>query len=275
MKLHYLGTAAAEGIPSLFCTCPVCTHAKAHGGKDIRTRSQVCVDETLLFDFPPDSYAHVLLQGLDLSAIEHLFITHSHADHFYPSDICNRRDSFCYTPKAPVLHAYGNPTVYQRLACDCERIPSLAGRLEPHCIKPFERVEAGGARVTALLAEHMHGSGETPLLYVLEKGGKTLLYGNDTGFFPQETWEAIANFHFDVVSLDSTLGLDNPWHGHMDLNRNSLTRERMLAQGLADERTIFIITHFSHNARMTHGQLEQEAARRGFLAAYDGLRVQA
>ncbi len=28
MKLQYLGTAAAEGIPALFCNCPVCTAAR-------------------------------------------------------------------------------------------------------------------------------------------------------------------------------------------------------------------------------------------------------
>lgn len=28
MKLQYLGTAAAEGIPALFCSCPVCTAAR-------------------------------------------------------------------------------------------------------------------------------------------------------------------------------------------------------------------------------------------------------
>ncbi len=38
MKLTYLGTAAAEGWPAVFCNCPCCRQARVLGGKDIRTR---------------------------------------------------------------------------------------------------------------------------------------------------------------------------------------------------------------------------------------------
>ena len=33
MKIRYLGTAAAEGWPALFCSCPICTKARAEGGR--------------------------------------------------------------------------------------------------------------------------------------------------------------------------------------------------------------------------------------------------
>ena len=36
MKLKYLGTAAAEGIPALFCRCEMCAYARKAGGKEIR-----------------------------------------------------------------------------------------------------------------------------------------------------------------------------------------------------------------------------------------------
>ena len=44
MKLKYLGTAAAEGVPALFCTCEVCRKSMELGGKNIRTRSQAIID---------------------------------------------------------------------------------------------------------------------------------------------------------------------------------------------------------------------------------------
>ena len=56
MKLKYLGTAAAEGIPVLFCDCDVCKKSMQLGGRNIRTRSQAIIDNTLLIDFPPDTY---------------------------------------------------------------------------------------------------------------------------------------------------------------------------------------------------------------------------
>ena len=41
MKYRFLGTAAAEGIPAVFCNCPVCAAARAgekgYTEKDVRT----------------------------------------------------------------------------------------------------------------------------------------------------------------------------------------------------------------------------------------------
>lgn len=64
MKLKYLGTAAAEGWPALFCHCEACKKARKLGGKNIRTRSQAIADNRLLIDFCADTYMHVLQQGL-------------------------------------------------------------------------------------------------------------------------------------------------------------------------------------------------------------------
>lgn len=43
MKITYLGTAAAEGFPAMFCNCEYCREAKKLGGKNIRTRSQAII----------------------------------------------------------------------------------------------------------------------------------------------------------------------------------------------------------------------------------------
>jgi hypothetical protein len=84
MVLQYLGTAAAEGWPGLFCACEHCEIARTRGGRNIRTRSQAIVfaeksgegdpDQRLLVDFPPDTYHHVLAHGLRLDKVGHLII---------------------------------------------------------------------------------------------------------------------------------------------------------------------------------------------------------
>lgn len=56
MEIRYLGTAAAEGFPALFCQCDTCRRAAAKGGKNIRTRSSVLVNDTVLLDMGPDLY---------------------------------------------------------------------------------------------------------------------------------------------------------------------------------------------------------------------------
>ena len=54
MKLHYLGTAAAEAIPAVWCNCEVCKKIRKTRGKDVRTRSQVLINDDLMVDFPQD-----------------------------------------------------------------------------------------------------------------------------------------------------------------------------------------------------------------------------
>ena len=71
MKVHYLGTGAAEGIPAIFCECPVCKTARLKAGKEIRTRTQALIDDELLIDFGPDTYMHSLQYGIDLSYIKY------------------------------------------------------------------------------------------------------------------------------------------------------------------------------------------------------------
>jgi ribonuclease BN (tRNA processing enzyme) len=108
MKLTYLGTAAAEGWPALFCRCEYCKKALERGGKNLRTRSQAMVNDDLLIDFPADSFSHMQQNGLNFSAVKTLLITHSHMDHFSPTDLHLRSTSLqppCAPPrKIPEFH---------------------------------------------------------------------------------------------------------------------------------------------------------------------------
>ena len=112
MKIQYLGTAAAEGWPGLFCRCEVCRRAREAGGKNIRTRSQALIDDTILMDFPPDTYLHMLRDGLPLPEIRTLLLTHSHQDHWYPEDLAFRGEGFSHDIDG-ILEIYGNDACAQ------------------------------------------------------------------------------------------------------------------------------------------------------------------
>ena len=71
----------------MFCECNHCQESRKLGGKNIRTRTSVQIDEHILVDFSPDSYAHVVYCGLKLTDIQHLFISHTHPDHLYAEDL--------------------------------------------------------------------------------------------------------------------------------------------------------------------------------------------
>ncbi|MDR3148103.1 MAG: hypothetical protein LBU00_07005, partial [Treponema sp.] len=190
MELLYMGTGAAEGIPATFCACPVCREAAKRGGREIRTRSQALLDGKILFDFPPDAYAHYLSHRFDLPAIEHLVVTHSHMDHFFPQEFELRSSGFVHDPP-PLLHIYGNEKVGAALLAVLPQGDQERHRLVFHPLESFERIDVGGYAVTPLPAKH--DPSERCLFYLVEGGDRALLYAHDTGFFPAETWDHLGS----------------------------------------------------------------------------------
>ena len=93
MKIKYLGTGAAEGIPALFCHCDICNYARKMKGKNIRTRAQLLIDNELLIDFGPDTLMHSIQYDIELANILYCLITHTHDDHLYVDDLRARRRS--------------------------------------------------------------------------------------------------------------------------------------------------------------------------------------
>ena len=278
MHLKYFGSAAAEGIPAMFCTCPVCETARRRGGKEIRTRSQAQVDGKLLIDFPPDTNYHALYGGLNLPAVTACILTHSHQDHLYGEDFENRKPGFAHNREVDrdydqPLRVYATAKAMERVRlADTARLET-GGVIELHEISAYEPFAVDDFTVTALTADHNQDFG--PVIYIIERGGKTMLYANDTGYFPEETWDYLARVKpkFDFVSLDCTGMTEDYRRGHMGLAADAETRSRLEAIGCAGPGTIFCAHHFSHNGRLNHEELVREAEKIGFLVSYDGMEI--
>ncbi len=115
MELLILGSAAAEGIPALFCRCPLCRRAQALGGRDLRARCGALVNGHILVDLPPDIYHAKLCYGLDLAAVDVLLNTHAHADHFAPAELAMRSSRYyCHIPGEQPLQAFLVPESLER-----------------------------------------------------------------------------------------------------------------------------------------------------------------
>ena len=91
MKIKYLGTAAAESIPAMFCECSFCQYARKVGGREIRKRSGVVIDDELMIDFSPDVNAAFMEYGMSLANIKNIIFTHSHPDHACMLDLEYRK----------------------------------------------------------------------------------------------------------------------------------------------------------------------------------------
>ncbi len=272
-NIQYLGTAAAEGWPGIFCRCEACRNARALGGKNLRTRSQAVIDGTLLVDFPPDSYLHMLRDGLNLPDIHDILITHTHQDHFYPDDFLFRCGGFASGVEG-VLTLYGNDTLkrtYTRFVEDKPNREIIKQRVACRELTEFVPAIIGGYRVTPLLANH--AKNEKCFLYEIEKNQKRLFYGNDTGYFPDATWDYLVGRPLDLVSLDCTMLKFQEGTNHMGIADVLEVCKRLESIGCVHKDTRIVITHFSHNGQLLHHEIEALANPHGWTVAYDGLNV--
>lgn len=276
MKMTWLGTAAAEGWPAMFCRCPSCTESAKHGGKSIRSRSQSLVNDDLLIDFPADTYLHMLHGGLNLDAVTDVIITHAHEDHFYPEDLANRQSGYTRFRAPHAFNVYGNDAV----CAAYERVASVIGNDEMpqvvpmHEIFEYQPLRLAHYTVYPVLADH--NPREKCYIYIIcdERDGKTLLYAQDTGYLKEECWTFMKAFRFDLASLDCTHGKETARRNHMGMETCAEVKARLISEGMADEKTIFAVNHFSHNCGyLCQEEIEEAAAKYHMLAAYDGMTV--
>lgn len=268
MKITYLGTAAAEGMPALFCNCEYCCEARRLGGKNIRTRSQSLINGNLLIDFPADTYHHFLQNGIRGDEIEYMLVTHAHRDHFYPDDLSSRESPYAHNMKAPTLKVFCPKTV-------CEHFPKDHKNVEVTELAAYKTVKFGEYSVTPLPARHMSGS--VAFFYIIQ-ADKTLLYAHDTGYFYPEVFEYIEknNIVFDMISLDCT-NVDIPITdegSHMGFPNIERVLNRLTKIRAINDSTLKYINHFSHNGNPLQHVLEKRAEEYGMLVSYDGCKVE-
>jgi len=274
MEIQYLGTAAAEAMPALFCDCENCQKAKKLGGRNIRTRSQALVNGKLLIDYPCDSYAHFLANQIDLQDIEACIITHVHEDHFYERDFYYPRPHCYSTPREDWkgFELYGSEDMKEPLAPILKDGPMVY----PHYIKPYEPFSTGSFMITAMKAKH---GTPHPYIYLISDGEKTMLYCHDSGPIFEENWAYMEknHIHLDLASLDCTSGTTPhmTYESHMAFYQNKEFKEEAIRRGLADEKTVFVLNHFSHNGPNTvYDDMVPIVLMDGFLTSYDGMKVQ-
>ncbi|MGM0125881.1 phosphoribosyl 1,2-cyclic phosphate phosphodiesterase [Enterococcus sp. AZ194] len=276
MKLQYLGTAAAERIPAIFCNCRVCNYARAQGGRELRTQTQTLVDDgDLLIDFPGDSYLHLREFQLNFNEIEHLLITHWHSDHLYAEDLAFRMGTYANDLEKK-LTVYGSKVVHDFF----DRAFELEGmtderRIEFKELAPFKKYSIGNYTVHTLPA--VHGKQEADcFIYVIERDGKRLFYTHDTGFPTDEVLDYLGEHQLklDMISLDCTgQGMDYVGGIHMNISENLRLIEALKKCSLCDEQTVKIVSHFSHNGGLTYKEMKTLADKHQMVTAYDGMII--
>ena len=273
IPFKFVGTAAAEGIPALFCQCETCRRAAEAGGRNIRGRSGALIGGRVLIDFPPDMLTYKLRYGLDLAEVSHVFITHSHIDHLAANELCYYHKGYAVRNRPDsVLTVYGNPLVLEVIResfrFDMGKVPRCIALKE---ITPFSGINVGDVTLTPLTADHDRR--EACVFYLIEGNGRRMLFANDTTRFPAETCEYLSGRRLDIVSLDCTTGKFPCRRSHMGFPDNLVVREKLVAQNSADGETLFISHHFSHNGGINYDDFAALAGDSGFVSSWDGMEV--
>ncbi len=278
MKVQFLGTGAAEGAPAIFCNCNTCKELRKRG--EYHTRAQYLIDGVLGIDFPADAYFHALRFDIDLAAMRHLIITHSHIDHFAPQDFILR--GYKYADVDAPLTIYGNRETLEIFQEGTRR--EMKGCVAQNYtlveIAPFQPFSCGEYTVIPLLAQHANAP--TPLVFWVEKAGKAYLHLTDTGRLPAVTVEYLQRIckergrAVDFVTFDCTFlnGVGGENSRHMGLEDNRATQTEFLRLGIADEGTRYAITHYSHNSAPLKENLRAAGEKYGYIPAYDGLTIE-
>ena len=277
MKIKFLGTAAAEGVPAVFCDCAVCRNIRSLGESQFRTRSQVIIDGVLSVDFPPDAYTHSLKHGVELAKIKYLLVTHSHMDHFYAHDFILR--GYKYADLAEDrLEIFGNSEV-KAVFSECtarEMKTQVAPHIKFNLAKPFCEYNAGGYRILTVPARHSRT--EDCLLYYIEKDGKGYLHMYDTALPDDAVYRFLAGngAKAQLVAVDCTFGAGKTDGNarHMSIYDDLQVKTKLLESGVINSDSRIVITHFSHNCNPVRSNLAALEKQFGVTAAYDGFQAE-
>ena len=233
------------------------------------------VDDTLLIDMCPDTLYHCHIYGLDLENLQHLLITHKHSDHLDTPTLGFRSKGFVVRDFAP-LNIYGSKPTAEQITDALEKSGvKERGNWNLCELTPYERVQIDKYSVVPCKANH--DSRTDPFIYEISDGEKTMLYGHDSGSFTDETWDYLekAKPYYNRVSLDCTMGIaSSSGHHHMNVDDCVSTKNKLISLGCADENTIFVLHHFSHNGKVSYDSLVPIAMEAGFLVSYDTMEIE-
>ena len=281
--LTFLGTGTSMGVPSLGCTCPVCTSTDPHDKRlrpsillrwpcpegvvqtpqPARARKgflpfpaeQLPCERTVLIDTGPDFRQQALAAGLH--RVDAVFYTHSHADHIFGLDDLRPLSFLTYKQNGPIP-LYTTPEtravlerIYSYTFSPDSNYPTRA-RVALHDVNGHTPIPVHEVQFTPIPVLH----GELPITGY--RFGNTA-YFTDVSSIPESSFDLLKDL--DVLVLSALRHTPHPSHANVD-------QAVRWAKRIGARETWF--THISHELghAETNGRLPH-----GISLAYDGLTV--
>lgn len=249
--LTVLGSGTSMGVPTVGCTCAVCSSPDPH---DRRTRPSILVEyeeHAVLIDTTPDFRQQAIREGIRY--LDAVLFTHAHADHILGLDDL-RPLTFWREGKIPL---YAHPPVLERLrhifSYIFEGDYNYGGRAEVLLREISGPVELFGACFRAVRL--MHGSEE---IHGYRFGSAAYL--TDFSEIPEDSMAQLAGL--DILFLDALRRRPHPTHSTLE---NSVRLVERLRPGRA------FFTHISHD--LGHEETNRSLPEHVRLA-HDGLKLE-
>ncbi len=280
MKITVLGTAAATSMPLGFCNCEICKNARKNGGKDIRKRASIIINDEMLIDLGPDSINACSMYGIDAGKIKYLIQTHSHSDHFDSGHFVTRWSEYKSQDLEHLDIVCSNGTAIDMNHWIKENEPSLDFfndnckrdlNYDLHVIKHGESIKFNNYEIIAI--DSKHDDRIESLIYIISYNSKNLLYGTDLLKITDEAWQIIKEYKLDIVFLDQTYGEGYNNGGHLDEAQVKEIVKFMKEQNIIDNNSQIYATHLSHEGNNIHELMEEKANLNGYNIAYDGMEI--
>ena len=249
--LTVLGSGTSMGVPTIGCSCKVCTSEDVH---DRRTRPSVLLQyggHAVLIDTTPDFRQQALREKI--TRIDSVLYTHAHADHILGLDDL-RPLTFKREQKLPLYADENSAKLIERMFAyvfDPDSTYSTRPQVTLHRLNGT--LELFGAKFQPLKVLH----GDTEVTgYRFGSGA----YLTDFSSIPEQTMEALHGL--DVLFLDALRHRPHPTH-------SSLDESLQIVEKLKPARAFFV--HMSHD--LGHEETNRSLPPNVRLA-HDGLKLE-
>ena len=252
MKLFFLGTGAADFLPSLN------DKDRFTIDKNIRRCTMTLLDDSTLIDCGPHLMDAIRIHGIAAEKIQNVLITHSHGDHFKAESLQALAAS-----TGKVLHIW-YPEELNLQGLDT---------FELHPMRIGEAYSVGALQVTPLRANHAAGA----VHYSIAAGEKSLFYGCDGAWLLLDTYNYMKKKNYDLMILDATVG---DYEGDFRMaEHNSIPMIRSMLKSfhtveIATEKTKIVLDHLARTLHKPYEETCKIVEQDGFVVAYDGMTME-
>jgi phosphoribosyl 1,2-cyclic phosphate phosphodiesterase len=249
-EIIILGSGTSMGVPTIGCTCRVCTSPDP---RDRRTRPSIAVrwaHRCVVIDTGPDFRFQALREGLN--HLDAVLYTHAHADHILGLDDL-RPLTFDNEHQLPLYADEEAATVIERVfeyTFDPNTQYATRARVEMHRLDKTVNVHGAIFQRVALLHGRLEVAGF--------RFGKAA-YLTDMSGIPESSLRLLENL--DVLIIDALRKEPHPSHA-------TLGQALGFVELIKPRRAFF--THMSH--ALHHADTNRELPEHAQLA-YDGLRI--